>query len=321
MKRALGLIIIVAACAMGFLSIRGALPFMPVAGTSMEPVFHAGDLIFIKETSPSRIEVGDVIVYNVPPMVQDAYNYPPVVAHRVIRITTFGNSVAFRTKGDNTGEDPITVRPQDLRGVVSSHYASLGFPLLFFQSQQGVIFAIISLSLLALFLYSDELSMGSRKLQGGIFAPVIRESSRANRVLYQKIESTGKKIDTTEQALEKFSAAIAEYAQHLASHTSAIQGLAEASHELKRSAAEQNRVLAHLMQNMGEPKPSAPETPKKAFPPADKLDIEAIIRANLEEGKPDDSADVKEKAAPPGCFKSRRVPAAQNHGHKPFSGD
>ena len=61
------------------------------------------------------------------------------------------------------------------------------------------------------------------------------------------------KINTTEQALEKFAGAIAEYAQHLASHTSAIQGLSEASHELKRSAAEQNRVLIHLMENLGQP--------------------------------------------------------------------
>ncbi len=58
-------------------------------------------------------------------------------------------------------------------------------------------------------------------------------------------------MNNTEQALDKFAAAISEYAQHLASHTSAIQGLSEASHELKKGAAEQNRVLISLVENMG----------------------------------------------------------------------
>ena len=61
------------------------------------------------------------------------------------------------------------------------------------------------------------------------------------------MESNEQRMASTEQALEKFSSAIADYARHLSSHTSAIQGLAEASHELKNSAAEQNRVLAHLL--------------------------------------------------------------------------
>ena len=316
MKRALGLIVIVAACVVGFLSIRGTLPFMPILGSSMEPGFKTGDLILIGEISPSQVKVGDVIVYNIPPLVQDAYNYPPVIAHRVIRITTFGDAIAFRTKGDNTGEDPITVRPGDLRGVVSKHYSNLGFPLLFFQSQQGLVFSIIALALLAFFLYTDELTLGGRRLQGGIFAPVIRESHRTNRVLFQKIETTEKKMDSTEQALEKFSAAIAEYAQHLASHTSAIQGLAEASHELKRSAAEQNKVLAHLMQNREEPKRGAAEAPREHFAAAERLNIEAAIKANLESTKPEEKEG---KTAPPGCSKAQKVSAGRNYGHKPFS--
>jgi hypothetical protein len=50
----------------------------------------------------------------------------------------------------------------------------------------------------------------------------------------------------TERTLRELTEAIAEYALHLKSHTAAIQGLSEASQELKRSAAEQNRILADL---------------------------------------------------------------------------
>ena len=153
-------------------------------------------------------------------------------------------SLGFRTKGDNTGEDPFTIRPDDIRGTVGRQIPYLGLPLLFFQSQQGVIFAVIALGLLALFLYGGEISRGGGWVHRGIFTPVIMEEKRANRLLARKMEATEKKMDMTEQALEKFSAAVAEYAKHLASHTSAIQGLSEASQELKKGAAEQNRVLA-----------------------------------------------------------------------------
>ena len=113
-----------------------------------------------------------------------------------------------------------------------------------------MIFAIIALVLLALFLYGGEIGRGGGWVHRGIFSPVINEEKRANRMLSRKMEATEKKMETTEQALEKFSAAVAEYAKHLASHTSAIQGLSEASHELKRGAAEQNRVLSAIMDNV-----------------------------------------------------------------------
>jgi hypothetical protein len=83
-------------------------------------------------------------------------------------------------------------------------------------------------------------------------------------------------MESTQQALTSFAAAIAEYAEHLKSHTSAIQGLAEASQELKKGAAEQNRVLTHLVESIGKGEPVAEEaapaeeveTLKKAkFPP------------------------------------------------------
>ncbi|MFC1914362.1 signal peptidase I [Chloroflexota bacterium] len=317
MKRALGLIIIVVACIIGFLSIRGVTPFMPISGTSMEPAFKAGDLILIERVSPSQIKEGDVIVYNVTPLVQDAYNFPPVIAHRVIRISTFDNSVAFRTKGDNTGEDPITVRAGDLRGKVSDQIPYLGFPLLFFQSKQGLIFAVIALSLLALFLYTDEISLGGTKLQRGIFTPVIRESYRTNRIFSQKLEATEQKVDATEQALGKFASAIELYAQHLASHTSAIQGLSEASHELKRSSAEQNRVLMLLSQTM-EQKTAGKEI---AAPLPEAPDEGIISEIGLKPPEPEEIAPEPDKpieaSFPPGCIKSHLEPAEKNKGHRP----
>jgi len=287
MKRAIGLIFVTVACIVAFLSVRGTLPFMPIFGSSMEPKLQSGGLLMIDPVEPQDVKVGDIIVYNVPSMVRDYYGYPPTVAHRVIEVRTVP-SLGFRTKGDNTGEDPFTIRPQDIRGTVGSQIPALGLPLLFFQSQQGLIFAIIALALLAFFLYGGEITRGGKLVHRGIFAPVINEEKRANRALTNKIESTEQKMNNTEQALEKFAAAISEYAQHLASHTSAIQGLSEASHELKNGAAEQNRVLISLVENMGKIETSKETKAVKIDAPAAKSEtvVEKPFHGALDKGVP-----------------------------------
>jgi len=273
MKRALGLVIVIAAVVAGFLSIRGAMPFMAIFGDSMEPEFKAGDLIMIKEVSPSEIEVGDVIVFAVPPLVREAYNYPQVVIHRVARAYTTETGTTFRTRGDNVaGEDPFGVRSEDIKGKPGKRIPYLGFPLLFLQSQHGLIFTVVGLCLFAGYLYAEDLSRGSGKVQRGLFAPVIAENRRSSRLLEQRIETTEKVMAGTGQALGKFASAIEVYAEHLSSHTSAIQGLSEASQELKQGAAEQNKVLAHLMKVMEQ---IAPRREEKARAQAEKMTAEA----------------------------------------------
>jgi len=301
MKRAAGLIFLVIACIVGFLSIRGTLPFMPIFGSSMEPTLQSGGLLMIDPVEPQDVDVGDIIVYNVSSMVRDYYNYPPVVAHRVIEVKK-APSLSFRTAGDNTGEDPFTIRPQDIRGTVGRQVPYLGLPLLFFQSRQGLIFVIVALALLTFFLYGSELSRGGSFVHRGLFAPVINEEKRTGRVLARKIEATEKRMNTTEQALEKFAGSIAEYAKHLSSHTSAIQGLAEASHELKRGAADQNRVLSSLMENIERQRM------------IQEADISRLTLTALEPEKPAEEVEqpVREivKQSPPGCAR-KHPPTAE----------
>ncbi|MFC2011803.1 signal peptidase I [Chloroflexota bacterium] len=290
-NRALVMIIITAACVVGFLSVRGALPFLPVFGNSMEPELQAGNLILLEETSPYDVEVGDIIAFSIPEMVRDYYNYPPVIAHRVVAVYDPEGAIKFRTKGDNTGEDPFTVRPEDLMGKVTKQIPYIGFPLLFFQSQQGLIFVITFLSLLALYLYADEINNGRRWVQRGVFSPVIRESRRSSRVLEKRIETSEKTMAGTQEALTSFASAIAEYAEHLKSHTNAIQGLSDASQELKKGAVEQNRVLAHFMEVIDQ---------KDSEVKAKTVEVEEV-KAEQEEAKPEIATHY-----PPGCFKNRR---------------
>ncbi len=266
---------------------------MPVFGTSMEPTLHAGNLIMIEKVPPEEIEVGDVIVFNVPTLIRDYYSYPPVVAHRVIKIDT-QRGIYFRTEGDNTGEDPFATRASDVRGTVGKQISNLGYPLLFFQSQQGLIFVIIALSLLTFYLYMDELALGQRKVHEGIFAPVIKDSRRRSRVMERRTEQVERGMGATQQALEQFAGAIAEYAHHLKSHTSAIQGLSDASQALKNGAVEQNKILARLVERM-------------ELGPVTRAVPEVTETPEREELAP----QVKIAPFPPGCVKSRRQPIAK----------
>ena len=84
-----------------------------------------------------NIKEGDIIVYSVPRMIREYYSYPPVVSHRVIKINKDVNLLSFRTKGDNTGEDPFSVQASNVLGIVGDQVPYLGFPLLFLQGPCG----------------------------------------------------------------------------------------------------------------------------------------------------------------------------------------
>lgn len=239
MKRGILLALLIAIIVTGLYSVKEWMPIMAIAGNSMEPELKSGDAILIEKILPSDVEVGDVIVFNVHPLIQESYRYPALVAHRVTELTTFQGELAFKTRGDNTADDPFVVPATDLRGEVRGQIPYLGYLLLFLQSRQGLIFIAIALPLFALYLYGSELSQGGRQLQKELFAPIIEENQHTSQVMEQRIGGT-------EQALGKFAEAIGDYAEHLKSHTSAIQGLSDASQELKRGTVEQNKVLASL---------------------------------------------------------------------------
>ena len=205
--------------AIGFLLfyLRTWTPFMAIAGKSMEPELQVGDLVLIEQVSPKEIKEGDIIVFEVPSPVRELYNYPSIVAHRVVKINTKENIITFNTQGDNLGgPDPFTVRTGDLKGKIGRVIPYLGYPILFCQSTQGLIAISVILGLLTLNAYSEELNELRRNTHKKIFAPVIQEQTEVK------------------EALNGFVSAMTEYAQHLASHTKAVQDLAATTADLKK---------------------------------------------------------------------------------------
>ena len=315
MKRAIGLIIITIFCVMGFLSVWGNVPFMPVFGSSMEPGLQSGSLISIKSVETPNINKGDVVVYNVPDQLRDKHNYPPIIAHRVIEINEDQSGLWLKTKGDNADSDPFLIRAQNIRGTVGNQVPYLGVPWLVFQSGPGAMFIVIAVILLALLLYSRELSLGMGRLFRTFLSPIVDENHRVNLVMSRRFEST-------EKALDSFAGAMQQYAQHMASHTSAIQGLSDASQSLKGSAAEQNRILGHLTnafrQDKAEKEVSRVERVVREF---EKKTIQALqAKDELENRIPGQVIKPREEfllreilQSPPGCAASPKALLSKPH--------
>ncbi len=157
-----------------------------------------------------------------------------------------------------------------------------------FQSQYSALYSIVFFLLLGSILYRKELARLIHGVYLRVSGPPAFEEVYTEPELTSRIKQTEQKMADTEEALNKFSSAIEKYATHLSSHTGAIQGLNAASQELHKGAAQQNRVLMRLMENVENPpaaqkknphwkidpaplEPQTPETPA-AEPPTEKID-------------------------------------------------
>jgi hypothetical protein len=206
------------------------------------------------------------------------------------------------------------------RGIVPLLTASGIAPVLdFLKTRPGLITVIVVPVTLALLFFGNTIFRLGSLLFLGMFSPVINEEKRTNRTLARQIEANEKKLDATERALKQFTEAVAQYARHLSSHTTAVQGLSAASDEFNTGSEVQNRfiqdlvknteerlvskkaLLATLKSNMEPMEGRAPETgettPKKALPsyrdlhpapprdenPAPETDKKAFEKANLVE--------------------------------------
>lgn len=105
-----------------------------VISPSMAPKYNVGDLIYVKETSPYDVKVGDPITF--------IMNENLVVAtHRVVRIDA--ENQHFYTKGDaNEIEDAEPVHFKNLIGVPRFKIPLLGYVSDFVQHSPGIYITI-----------------------------------------------------------------------------------------------------------------------------------------------------------------------------------
>ncbi|MBE5763978.1 MAG: signal peptidase I [Clostridiales bacterium] len=110
-----------------------------VESPSMEDTIMTGDLIFIKKTDISELEVGDVITFYNP--LGDGKS---LVTHRIIEITENQGARYFLTQGDNNNiDDKDPIHEDDVLGVwTEKRVPLLGSIMLFMQKPLGMIICI-----------------------------------------------------------------------------------------------------------------------------------------------------------------------------------
>lgn len=229
--------------------LRSNPPFLAIASDSMEPSLSRGDLIFVNKMSAYELKEGDVVVFEVPRAIQEKYNYPSIIAHRIIRVTLSGTEIAFRTKGDATGADPFTVLPGQVRGQVGQSVSYLGYIVLFLQTTYGLVFVVTSLFIYLVYANSERLGRTGRRVRGAIFGMPAEEFERGNAELQERVQVFSLGV---QQSLQQFAGAMGEYAKHIGSHTDAVKSMASASQELRNAVREQNKMFGSWQGAAGE---------------------------------------------------------------------
>ena len=126
----------------------GLQPYTVLSG-SMEPTYHTGSLIYVKEVEPEEVKVGQPITF--------VLNEDLVVAtHRVVEINE--ENQHFYTKGDaNESVDGSPVHFKNLIGVPVFSIPYLGYLSNYIQNPPGMYVAIAAGAMLLLMMFLPEL--------------------------------------------------------------------------------------------------------------------------------------------------------------------
>ena len=132
-SKVLVVIMVVIAVALVGVRLIGMKTFVVLSG-SMEPAYHVGSLIYVKDTPPEEIEVGDPITFVLDENLT-------VATHRVVEIDK--EKQEFTTKGDaNEYEDGKPVYFKNLVGKPVFTIPKVGYFVNYIQNPPGRYLAI-----------------------------------------------------------------------------------------------------------------------------------------------------------------------------------
>ena len=131
-----------------------------VLSGSMEPVYHTGSLIYVKETDPYSLEPGDVITFML--------DEKTVATHRIVEVVPDEEDstvIRFRTKGDaNEAADGTLVHYKNVLGTPVFTIPYLGYFANYVQHPPGMYVAIaVGAILLILVFLPDVFSSDDEK--------------------------------------------------------------------------------------------------------------------------------------------------------------
>jgi signal peptidase I len=170
----LGFIAVVLVWSMWFrpVSLGGSASYATVAGVSMEPRLHTGDLVIAH--SERAYQVGDVVVFRIPAGFPEEGS---LVVHRIVA----GDASGFVVQGDNK-ESPDPWRPtaSDIVGSSWIELPGVGTVLVMLRTPVLLAGTLAVLAALWVFSYGSSRSTenGRASLNGGSPAPTSVEHER-----------------------------------------------------------------------------------------------------------------------------------------------
>lgn len=151
-------LVVIAALLLAGARLVGLQVFTILSG-SMEPAYHTGSVIYVKEIDPADIKVGDPITFML--------NEDTIATHRVVEVVPDEDDpsvLRFRTKGDaNDSVDGGLVHYKNVIGTPVFTIPYLGYVASFIQNPPGMYYAIaLGVVLLALVFLPGMLDDGKK---------------------------------------------------------------------------------------------------------------------------------------------------------------
>ena len=151
------LIVIVALLLVGARLI--GLQVFTVLSGSMEPTYHVGSLIYVKDVDPFELESGEVITFML--------DENTVATHRIVEVVPDeedASVVRFRTKGDaNENADGSLVHYKNVIGSPVFTIPQLGYVVSYIQKPPGTYVAISAGAILLLLVFLPDLFGDDKK--------------------------------------------------------------------------------------------------------------------------------------------------------------
>ena len=160
-----------------------------VLSGSMEPNYHVGSIIYVKEVDPATLQVGDAISF----MISDN----TVATHRIVEVLPDENNpsvIRFRTKGDNNDiEDTNPVHCNNVLGKVVGTIPLLGYVSDFVQNPPGTYITLGAAAILVLAVFLPDIIGGIRDLKDET-KPEPEQTAMDNEQIKAELEALKEKI-------------------------------------------------------------------------------------------------------------------------------
>lgn len=166
-----GLVVLLAIALVG-VRLIGLQPFMVLSG-SMEPVYHVGSLVYVKEVDYRTLQVGDDITYML--------SEDTVVTHRIIEVLVDEedpDTIRYFTQGiANDTPDGSSVHYRNVIGKPVFSIPYLGYVSSYIQNPPGMYVAIAAGAVLMMLVFlpdlfesEDQEKEEKKKKKGGAFS-------------------------------------------------------------------------------------------------------------------------------------------------------